>query len=599
MIFRMNLLTFLAVTKLFLMACEATEQWERIPGGWNVASKPPPDTIATFTLALNMENIDFLASELLDISDTKSPNYGKYWDQADVYSRFAPSNTTVSTTLDWLVGGGVHNYTVDWIFIDFTTTIATADSLLNASYHYYTNNVTTELRTASHSVPERIQNSALLISPGTYLGVPNSMPLSLRPYGAREPLQRSVISKDDNPCLQAISPSCLKQMYKVANYTPHEGSGSTIGFSSFLNQSALYNDLFEFERHFAIPGQNISVELVAGGIDNQNESTAQFAEADLDAQTIVGIAHPLPITQFIISGKPPFIPNIDHKTENRNFNEPYVPYYRHLLSRSKSDLPYVISNSYGEQEDSVPIRYALLTCNLIGFLGLRGVTVVQSSGDTGVGSGCLAPDFGTAEFYPIFPATCPWVTSVGGTVGFSPESAWKGSSGGFSRYFSRPSYQDATVSRYMDMVASETYAYYGKYTNWNGRAFPDVAAHSLSPDFQVVYRGLVAMSGGTSASAPVWAGIVALLNDARLRAGKPVLGWLNPLLYARGFLSLNDITEGFSEGCHGINPGTNATEPDGAGIIPGARWNATIGWDPVTGLGTPDFQKLKHLVLSL
>ncbi|KID97509.1 tripeptidyl peptidase A, partial [Metarhizium majus ARSEF 297] len=577
----MKLLPFLAATKLFLVACEATEQWERIPGGWNVASKPPPDTIATFTLALNMENIDFLASELLDISDTESPNYGKHWDQADVYSRFASSNTTVSTTLDWLVGGRVHNYTVDWIFIDFTTTIATADSLLNASYHYYTNNVTTELRTASYSVPERIQNSALLISPGTYLGVPNSMPLSLRPYGA------------------PISPSCLKQMYKVANYTLHEISGSTIGFSSFLNQSALYNDLFEFERHFAIPGQNISVELVAGGIDNQNESTAQFAEADLDAQTIVGIAHPLPVTQFIVSGKPLFIPNIDHKTEIQNFNEPYVPYYRHLLLRLKSDLLYVISNSYSEQEDSVPIRYALLTCNVIGLLGLRGVTVVQSSGDTGVGSGCLAPDFGTAEFYPIFPATCPWVTSVGGTVGFSPESAWKGSSGGFSRYFPRPSYQDATVSRYMDMVAPETYAYYGKYTNWNGRAFPDVAAHSLSPDFQVVYRGLVAMSGGTSASAPAWAGIVALLNDARLRAGKPVLGWLNPLLYARGFLSLNDITEGFSEGCHSINPGTNATEPDGAGIIPGARWNAAIGWDPVTGLGTPDFQKLKHLVLSL
>ncbi|KAG8408218.1 hypothetical protein J3459_018082 [Metarhizium acridum] len=598
MLFRMNLPTFLAAAKLFLVACEATEQWERIPRGWNLANKPPPDAIATFTLALNMENVDSLASALLDISDTESPQYGKYWDQADIYSRFAPSNKAVSTTLGWLVSQGVRNYTVDWIFIDFTTTIATADNLLNASYHYYTNNVTTVLRTAGYSVPEIIQNSTLLISPGTYLGAPNSMQLSLRPSGARESLRRSGVSKDGNPCLQAISPPCLKQMYKIANYTPLEGSGSTIGFSSFLNQSTLHNDLFEFERHFAIPSQNISVELIAGGTDNQNESTAQFTEADLDAQTIVGVAHPLPVTQFIVGGKPPFIPNIDHKTENRNFNEPYVPYYRHLLSRSKNDLPYVISNSYGEQEDSVPIRYALLTCNLIGLLGLRGVTVVQSSGDSGVGSGCLVPDFRTAEFYPIFPATCPWVTSVGGTVGFSPESAWKGSSGGFSRYFSRPSYQDASVSMYMDTLAPETREYYGKYTNWNGRAFPDVAAHSLSPDFQVVYRGL-AMSGGTSASAPVWAGIVALLNDARLRAGKPVLGWLNPLLYARGFLSLNDITEGFSEGCNGMNPGTNATEPDGAGIIPGARWNATIGWDPVTGLGTPDFQKLKHLVLSL
>ncbi|KAH0592795.1 hypothetical protein MHUMG1_09440 [Metarhizium humberi] len=257
----MNFLTFLAATKLFLVACEATAQWERIPERWNVASKPPPDTNATFTLALNMENIDLLASELLDISDTNSPNYGKHWDQADVYSKFAPSHIAVSTTLDWLGGGGVGNYTVDWIFIDFTTTIATADSLLNASYHYYTNNVTSELRTASYSVPGRIQNSTLLIAPGPYLGVPNSMPLSLRPHGARESLRRSNLSTDENPCLQAISPSCPKQMYKVTNYTPREGSGSPIGFSSFLNQSALYNDLFEFERHFAIPRQNISVEL--------------------------------------------------------------------------------------------------------------------------------------------------------------------------------------------------------------------------------------------------------------------------------------------------------------------------------------------------
>lgn len=295
----------------------------------------------------------------------------------------------------------------------------------------------------------------------------------------------------------------------------------------------------------------------------------------------------------------PFIPNIDHKTQNRNFNEPYVPFYRHLMSKSKNELPYVISNSYGEQEDSVPARYAILTCNLIGLLGLRGVSVVQASGDTGVGSGCLAPDFTTVEFYPIFPATCPWLTSVGGTVGYSPESAWKGSSGGFSRYFARPSYQKGQVSSYLNKVAPETYEYYGKYTDWNGRAFPDVAAHSESPDFQVVYQGLLAASGGTSASAPVWAAIVALLNDARLRADKPVLGWLNPLLYTRGIESLNDVTEGFSEGCNGINPGTNATEPTGAGQVPGARWNATTGWDPVTGLGTPNFGNLKHLVLNL
>ncbi len=151
----------------------------------------------------------------------------------------------------------------------------------------------------------------------------------------------------------------------------------------------------------------------------------------------------------------------------------------------------------------------------------------------------------------------------------------------------------------METVDPETYEYYANYTNWAGRGFPDVAAHSLQPNYQVVYRGQLSASGGTSASAPVWAAIVALLNDARLRAGKPKLGWLNPLIYSVGHHVLNDIVAGFTAGCNGTNPGTGAKEPNGAGIVLGARWNATIGWDTTTGFGTPNFQRLKDLVLSI
>ena len=105
-------------------------------------------------------------------------------------------------------------------------------------------------------------------------------------------------------------------------------------------------------------------------------------------------------------------------------------------------------------------------------------------------------------------------------------------------------------------------------------------------------------SGGTSAASPTFAGIIGLLNDARLRAGKPPLGFLNPFFYSEGYKALNDITTGASYGCGGIDPQSNEEVP-GALVIPGAHWNATEGWDPVTGLGTPDFQKLKDLVLSL
>ena len=90
---------------------------------------------------------------------------------------------------------------------------------------------------------------------------------------------------------------------------------------------------------------------------------------------------------------------------------------------------------------------------------------------------------------------------------------------------------------------------------------------------------------------------MALLNDARFRAGLPSIGFANPWLYKTGYKGLNDIVSGGSVGCAGLDlqTGENVT---GAGIIPYASWNATPGWDPVTGLGTPNFMSLKNLALA-
>lgn len=120
---------------------------------------------------------------------------------------------------------------------------------------------------------------------------------------------------------------------------------------------------------------------------------------------------------------------------------------------------------------------------------------------------------------------------------------------------------------------------------------------NLRQSFQVVEAGRARPSGGTSAAAPLWAGVIALLNDARLRAGKPAMGFINPWLYAVGYEGLTDITLGGAVGCNGINGQTGATIV-GAGVIPYASWNATVGWDPVTGLGVPNFGKLVELALS-
>lgn len=590
----------LAVSVLPIVRAATFSHYGTVPAGWTATESPDENAVQTFSLALTMQNIDQLESKLLDVSTPGSANYGSHWDDDTVKSFFAPSSEAISSVTAWLEDGGVTSYKIDGAFIDFGATLDTANSLLNASYQHYTKDGVLKLRTMSYSIPDDVQDHIALIDPGLYIGKSQAfVPTPSRTMPKVAPRKLATRTTIDAACQTSITPACLKELYNVGNYTPQVSSGSKVGFGSFLNESALYADAFAFEDFYGIPQQNFSVVLIANATNDQNPDTASIGEADLDAENIIGIAHPLPVIEFITGGSPPFVPNIDQPTAADNFNEPYLPYYRYLLDQPIDTLPQVISNSYGDEEDSVPFDYADLTCNLIGMLGLKGITVLESSGDLGVGAGCLAPDNKTVEFNAIFPATCPYLTSVGGTVNVTPEVAWDGSSGGFSSYFARPSYQDTAISEYFKTVSNSTFSYYGQYTNFSGRGFPDVAGHSVDPDYQVIYAGEPSASGGTSAAAPVWGALVGLLNDARFRANKTSLGWLNPLVYQYGPEVLTDITGGYSVGCNGENTQSGGDEPAGSGIVLGARWNATEGWDPTTGYGTPDFQKLKSLVLSL
>jgi tripeptidyl-peptidase-1 len=216
--------------------------------------------------------------------------------------------------------------------------------------------------------------------------------------------------------------------------------------------------------------------------------------------------------------------------------------------------------------------------------------VIFSSGDSGVGSGCITNDGKkTPTFLPTFPAACPWVTSVGATQG-QPETAAPFSSGGFSNYWAQPSWQTAAVSKFLTQLGSKWQGYY----NASGRGFPDVSAQGVN--FAVYDKGSLTSLEGTSCSAPTFSGIIGLLNDARLRAGLQPMGFLNPWLYGTASSALNDITRGASAGCNGLSSFNQSSLPGGA-VIPGASWQAVAGWDPVTGLGTPNFPKLLSIAV--
>lgn len=143
-------------------------------------------------------------------------------------------------------------------------------------------------------------------------------------------------------------------------------------------------------------------------------------------------------------------------------------------------------------------------------------------------------------------ATCPYITSIGSTQCLSVgrteiEAVFGGGgspSGGFSNYFTAPSYQSSQVSSY---IKSLGLTYTGLY-NTSGRGFPDVSA--LGVNYTVVWEQGTIVGSGTSASAPTFASIVALLNDRLLAMGKKPLGFLNLLLYsAIGTSALTDIIE--------------------------------------------------------
>ena len=94
--------------------------------------------------------------------------------------------------------------------------------------------------------------------------------------------------------------------------------------------------------------------------------------------------------------------------------------------------------------------------------------------------------------------------------------------------------------------------------------------------------------GGTSCSTPVFSGIVAMLNDKRLAAGKAPLGFLAPLLYASG-----SSTPSLASALTDITTGCNAGAPSSTGFC------AAAGWDAVTGFGTPNYGKMLDVAMQL
>jgi len=195
-----------------------------------------------------------------------------------------------------------------------------------------------------------------------------------------------------------------------------------------------------------------------------------------------------------------------------------------------------------------------------------GVTVCCASGDSGSSDGVS-----DGQAHVDFPASSPHVLACGGThvasagSTLSSEVVWNGGAsggatgGGVSEVFALPSFQQ---NAHVPVSVNSSH--------FKGRGVPDVAGDAdPASGYQVRVDGQNVVFGGTSAVAPLWSALVALLNERR---GTP-LGYVNPTLYSSGAQACRDITSG--------NNGA---------------YSAAVGWDACTGLGSPNGTALANLL---
>ena len=317
------------------------------------------------------------------------------------------------------------------------------------------------------------------------------------------------------------------------------GAGQSIGI---IELGGGYNpaDLSSFFSSLGVAAPQVTAVSVDGATNSPTgDPSGPDGEVELDIEVAGSVA---PAAQIGVY----FAPNTD---------QGFIDAVTTAVHDAKLK-PSIISISWGGPENSWTAQARDALNSACQDAAIMGVTVLAASGDDGADDGTSSP---TVDF----PAASPYVVGCGGTkltlagTAIGSEQAWNelsnnegATGGGVSVLFALPSYQQGA-----NVPAGPN--------GFAGRGVPDVAADA-DPEsgYNVIVDGQQTVIGGTSAVAPLWAGLFARINQA---LGKNV-GYVNSLLYsASAEKTFHDITSG-SNGDYSAGP----------------------GWDACTGLGTPD-----------
>jgi tripeptidyl-peptidase-1 len=351
-----------------------------------------------------------------------------------------PTKEALDLVHEWLLINGIekmtHSPAKDWVHVYID--VESAERLLDTEYYVFENKDDGSLviRTPEWSLPKHLHEHIDTIQPTNVFTRSRAVATDWKqfdkpwtPPDYKPPTDAAIAQACS---INGTTPLCFATLYQTLGYVQQVPGINQIAFNNFLGEVPITPDTEQFLSIYkpeAVPGASALTRVdIAGGPSHLGPVTADEAayaldkEANLDFQTIVGMTYPMPVTAYSTGGVPPEIP--DAAAGDPPGNEPYLTWANYVLSQPS--LPQVISTSYGDDEQTVPEDYARRVCNSFAQLGARGISLLFSSGDGGVGDiagddveECISNDGkNTTKFIPSFPVSCPYVTSVGATQGF-------------------------------------------------------------------------------------------------------------------------------------------------------------------------------------
>jgi len=340
----------------------------------------------------------------------------------------------------------------------------------------------------------------------------------------------------------SYNPPAVAEAYDFPNGA-NPAAGQTIGIIE-LGGGYRPADLKTYFKSLGLTEPKVKTVSVDHGKNRPTTAQSADGEVMLDIEVAGSVAQGANIVVY-------FTPNTD-----QGFQDAISSAIHDQLNS-----PSVISISWGGAESTWTQAAMESMDQIAAEAALLGVTITVASGDNGSSDGVS-----DGQNHVDFPASSPHVLACGGTnlvasgATIQSETVWNdgsqggASGGGYSTVFARPAWQSAVV-------------------NQSFRGVPDVAGDAdpeTGYNIRVDSQNMVV--GGTSAVAPLWTGLIAILNQQL----STKLGFVNPQLYA-----MNQ-----SAGFHDITKGNNGT------------MSAKPGWDPCTGLGSPDGLGLLHALQS-